>query len=92
MGKPKKVTACKQAHTGFTLLVFKHTKPEETSGQTSCMQGAQVLVTDITKSLHHTGSGSVYGWGMDFCKEKKHLSINAAGSNSIQVRAKLQNS
>lgn len=40
-----------QAHTGCILLVFAHMKPEETSGQTSCVQAAQTLVTGIT-NLH----------------------------------------
>lgn len=37
--------------TGCTLLIFAHMKPEETSGQISCVQAAQTLVTGIT-NLH----------------------------------------
>lgn len=73
--KKKNKTTRRESHrlqhalAGCTLLVF--TKPERHLGcQTSYMQAAQVLVTDITKPLHHTGSGSVQGWGMEFYNEK----------------------
>lgn len=60
--------------TGSSMLLpaapylFSQNQKRHLGCQTSCMQAAQVLVTDITKPLHHTGS--IQRWGMEFCNEK----------------------